>query len=92
MSVLLGAVKGGRYITNDRARTIASHWYDGMWSALYSFASTGRILKDELTRYNNEIYVNLSGNLKAKDKKELTQLINYINKEYARMYLGKKYA
>jgi|688.fasta_scaffold459551_1 hypothetical protein len=87
----VGAVKKSvGAITLNKAKEIASRWHSGQWSAIYQFASSGIITKENYSRYLNELEKDLKFADTTKDKKELKQLINFIEKEYKRMYTGKK--
>jgi len=77
-------------INVNRAMEIASHWHNGQWSALYQFASSGKILKENYQRYLNELPP--PADLTTKDKNNIVRLITYIHKEYKRLYSGKKFA
>ena len=66
------------------AQKIASYWHDGQWSALYSFASTGKYLIELHLQYLKEIegclhpeYALHPGTLSKKDEKELIALQQY---------------
>jgi len=86
----LKKISGIRSITLQKARDIASSWHGGMFSALYQFASSGIIVKENYSRYLNEIESDLKFANNQKDKKDLQQLMNFIITQYDRMYSGKK--
>jgi hypothetical protein len=59
------------YISKNKARQIASEWYDGQWSALYQFLSSGVYLPENHSRYIkevNELYTY------AKNKKQTNEI------------------
>ena len=87
----LKKIAGVRSITLQKARNIASSWHGGMFSALYQFASSGIIVKENYSRYLNEIESDIKIATTQKDKKDLQQLMNFITSQYDRMYAGKKY-
>lgn len=49
------APKKTRLITIDRAKQITGNWHGGQWSALYSFASTGRFAVEHTLQYFKDI-------------------------------------
>ena len=88
VSVVSGAGKG-KTISLAKAKEIASHWHGGQWSALYQFASSGKVLNENFHRYLNEL-PNPESNLTTKDKNDIVKLITYIYHEHKRLYGGKK--
>lgn len=82
--------KGIKNISVQKAREIASHWHGGQWSALYQFASSGVVTKENLNRYFSEINSDLNG-ASHKDKKELKSLELFFVKEETRLFGGKKF-
>lgn len=66
-------------ISRNKAVTIAADWHNGQMSALYSFASTGFVLQNDLPKYLAEITVNLdNASLKKQQVRRLTQLKRYL--------------
>ena len=76
-------------ITQVRAQQIASNWHGGQWSALYQFASSGIIIKENILLYIQECIDCLNHQetaphpytLPIKQQKELESLINYFKKQ-----------
>jgi hypothetical protein len=60
-------------ISKDKAKEIAGQFYDGQWSALYQFCSSGVFIKDDYHKYLTEIDFMYMG-FEPKYKKELKQL------------------
>jgi hypothetical protein len=83
---------GGKTITLSKAKEIASNWHGGQFSALYQFASSGVILKENYNRYFNELPKPNIDNLSKKDLTDIKQLIDYIVTNYNKIYSGKKFA
>jgi hypothetical protein len=77
-----------RTITKTRAQELASHWHDGQWSALYSFASTGQFFEAQTLQYFKEIYGSIESEYylrpitrSQKQLRELHSLERYLLKE-----------
>lgn len=62
-------------VSKNQAREIASHWYDGLWSALYSFQSSGKITPP-VDKYIEEVVENFPAENK-KDEMELKKLLKF---------------
>lgn len=61
-------------ITLEEARNIAYDWHGGMWSGLYSFASTGKFCEAAL-QDARECY---DGRMSREDEVELRSLIEFL--------------
>ncbi len=71
-------------IQDKTAVKISSEWHNGQWSALYSFASTGKYYIEKHLQYLQEIedclhpeYALYPGTLSKKDEKDLIALKEY---------------
>lgn len=80
--------KRTRMISKKSAQTICGHWHGGQWSALYSFASTGRFYPEKTLQYFKEIETCLRpdfalhpGSLSKKQEKELNSLKKFMLNE-----------
>lgn len=73
-------------VTKQRAQDIASAWHAGQWSALYSFASTGKFHLPYALQYFKEIYSEIEAEYfnarevtrTNKDLSELTKLKRFL--------------
>lgn len=50
----------GEEISDLQARVIANAWHGGMWSAFYSFTSTGAILEGDTDHHGRDFRTELS--------------------------------
>lgn len=64
-------------ITTKKAQQIASNWYDGQWSGLYQFLSSGIYVPENHEKYIREVEKNLNQARLKKDKEDLRKLKNY---------------
>lgn len=64
-------------INTRKAQLISSYWYNGQWSALYQFLSSGIYLSENHDRYIREVENALKSAKLKKDKDELKKLKNY---------------